>query len=118
MRAELPVTALGLLVACGCASHDGNKAPPLGLARWLPGASEASSEVPPAPAPSAGVGAPSPERSSLPRVSLSGEARPVEAMGADSAAAYARAARAWIYERPSEDAKHIGYLRAGGSVAV
>lgn len=31
---------------------------------------------------------------------------------------YARAARAFIYERPSEDAKHIGYLRAGGKVAV
>jgi hypothetical protein len=31
---------------------------------------------------------------------------------------YARAARAWIYERPSEEAKHIGYLRAGSAVAV
>jgi hypothetical protein len=118
MRAELPVTALGLLLSCSCASHDDKKAPSLTLSRWFSGDPEVAADVPPAPASSASAGVPASERNSLPRVSLSGEARPADAIGADGTAMYARAARAWIYERPSEEAKHIGYLRAGSAVAV
>ncbi len=55
---------------------------------------------------------------SAPRVSLTGETRAAFAIPAEAVAVYARVARAFVYERPSSDARHIGYLRAGARVAA
>jgi hypothetical protein len=53
-----------------------------------------------------------------PLVRLDGTGRALEATRANEPRIYARAAKTWIYERPSEESPHIGYLRAGAAVSI
>ena len=106
------------LAALGCGSSDGAKAPSLSLSRWFSSSSSAPEPVPSsAPEPSATVVA-SPPQELPPRVALDGATRPPTTVPPDAVPAYARIARAWVYDRPNADSRHLGYLRAGGEVAA
>jgi hypothetical protein len=109
--------SFGAFLVAGCGVRDSGDAPSLSLSRWFGG--DATEPVPPAAPSTAARAAPAAQEvPASPRVSLSGETRPATPIASERAPLYARAARAWIYERPSEDARHIGYLRAGGEVPV
>jgi hypothetical protein len=116
MRGASLWTIAGVACALGCSGRDGNQSPPLSLSRLFQHDAPPAETAPPLPA--ADPAPATTEEKTFPRVALSGETRPQQPVDAGDVPLYARAARAWIYERPSEDARHIGYLRAGGTVAV
>lgn len=117
LRRKVGVPAVLLFVAtAGCRStSDGANG--IGLARWFVAekpqeAAAATGGV--APPASAAVAPPV----ESPLVALSGQSRALAAAPAGAKLLYARAYRAWVYERPSEDAAHLGYLRVGARVAA
>src|SRR5579871_5716857 len=118
MSAQPRWAIVSAVLAVGCGSSDAAKAPSLSLSRLFSSSPApepvASSSVPP---PSATVASAS-EQELLPRVSLEGATRQRVNVPPDAVPAYARVARAWVYERPNADARHLGYLRAGDEVAV
>jgi len=117
MRVGPRWTVAGLALAFGCSSSDEVKAPSLSIAGWFSSEPAGAPSAAVAPAPSASTVA-APEAKLAPRVTLTGETRSPEPIGPGAVPLYSRAARAWIYERPSESARHIGYLRGGADVAV
>ncbi|HEX4336798.1 MAG TPA: L,D-transpeptidase [Polyangiaceae bacterium] len=119
MRVGPRWTIAGTALAIGCSSSDAVKSPSLSITSWF-SASGDRAEAPASSAaalPAAPVAAPA-ETKLGPRVTLTGETRAAVTIDGPAVPLYARAAKAWIYERPSEDARHIGYLRAGDAVAV
>jgi hypothetical protein len=106
----------GAALALGCGSKDGAKAPSLSIASWFTSETPEASAAPAVP--SAASVPPTVPEALGPRVSLTGETRAATAIDGAAVPLYARAARGWVYERPSEGSRHIGYLRAGGQVAV
>jgi hypothetical protein len=117
LRRNVGVSAVLLFVAtAGCRSTNGG-APGVGLARWF------VAEKPQEAGAATGVVASAASAAVVPRVesplvALNGQSRPIAAPPAGAKLLYARAYRAWVYERPSEDAAHLGYLRAGARVAA
>jgi hypothetical protein len=97
------------IAAFGCSGDGGKNAPSLSLSKWLGGS-------PPAPASAPPPVSPAEAAVRIVPVSLSGEVAAVEPPSGERL--YARAARTWVHERPSEDSPRIGYLRAGSSVRV
>jgi lipoprotein-anchoring transpeptidase ErfK/SrfK len=119
MRHRSVFVAAGLLAlgsaSCRRAGDDKGKTPGLSLARWL------GNDVPPP----AGAASASPPSAPVPLVeplatlvALNGQARPLQATQEGAPRVFARAAKTWIYERPSEESPHIGYLRAGAAVSI
>ncbi|HVU00497.1 MAG TPA: L,D-transpeptidase [Polyangiaceae bacterium] len=109
MRSGLAVVLAAVAFATGCGRTD--HAPP--LTRIASAAAPVTTAAEPVPS----AAAPKPPRAA-PRVTLTGESRPEMPAPPGYRRIYARAARTWVYERPSEDAPHVAYLRAGGSVPV
>src|SRR5689334_825332 len=90
-------------LAVGCGWSDGKAAPSLTLSRWFSSSSPAPEPAPSsAPEPSATVVAPIAQELP-PRVALDGATRPPVTVPPEAVPAYARIARAWVYERPDAD---------------
>jgi hypothetical protein len=114
--------------ACaGCDAKEGGGRSSIRLAAWLdtpeegkPAGSAAGADEANPPTPST-EGVPSqsaPPPPVTPVVTLDGATRPLVLPDESAPRVFSRAARTWIYERPSEASAKIGYLRGGGAAAV
>jgi hypothetical protein len=116
MRVRVCAVAL-LLSSGGCQSSSDGKASSIRLAAWFDAPTvETPAETQAVPPLAPAVVAPEPEASPL--VMLDGTSRVPNLPAEGSPRVYAKAARTWIYEKPSESSPKLGYLRAGAAALV